>query len=420
MLGARRQARWVRDSMELRAGLASALSAAATFLAGLVVARALPPDERGTLAVIQVTMILLAAPAALGMGPAVVYFLPQRPHERHSIIATGLTVAGSASVVVTALGIAGLTFLSRPGVASIQLLGVVPFAVSGVMVEIWRARGDTRSWNRGRVAGPISWLAAATVVTATGSASVQSLVIAQVTVYTFVWICVTALQREALSSVLERRVVSRTMAAEMTIYGAPTAGAHLLGHASRRLDLLLIAAVVPSALVGQYAVAATWSSSLLVIGLTLGQPSTARIAALPREESMRAARRVVISVVPPIMAMTALAIASAPAAIPFLFGDDYRKAVGPAMVLCVGTGLAAIGSILTEMSRATGHPGIPLLAEAISVGSALVAVPILTARWSINGTAVASVLGYGLAAACLLGVLQWRSGHRHTFGQGID
>jgi O-antigen/teichoic acid export membrane protein len=94
--------------------------------------------------------------------------------------------------------------------------------------------------------------------------------------------------------------------------------------------------------------------------------------------------------------------ALAPFAIPLLFGDDFRGATRPLLLLLPGVVLYGPVSILVVfLSIRSGRPRLSLLVSVIGLVVTAAASFLFIPRWEASGAAAASAVGYaagGLAA----------------------
>jgi O-antigen/teichoic acid export membrane protein len=99
--------------------LASALTSLLNFVFWIIVARFYSPADVGLASAVIAALALLASTAHLGLGLAIIRFLPQADEDANSLINMALTIGTLAAVLITGIFIIGLRFWS-PALLFIQ------------------------------------------------------------------------------------------------------------------------------------------------------------------------------------------------------------------------------------------------------------------------------------------------------------
>jgi O-antigen/teichoic acid export membrane protein len=171
-----------------------------------------------------------------------------------------------------------------------------------------------------------------------------------------------------------------------------------------RLDQLLISMAAPMAVLGNYAVAVAWATVLSVIGIgfsTVVLSDSARIdlaSASDVEVASGRLRRAAIIV----LLVGLLTCASAPIAIPLLYGSRFSAAVLPAMILSLASIPLYLNLMLHEFSRGVGLPSAGWLPETAGLAAGLLGLKILYFRFGMIGAATASFISYNVILILLL------------------
>jgi O-antigen/teichoic acid export membrane protein len=170
-----------------------------------------------------------------------------------------------------------------------------------------------------------------------------------------------------------------------------------------RADLFVLNATVAAATVGRYAVALLVAEVGLMIPRSLAAVVLPRVSALedsaPRAEQelvMSKAVRHTVALALPTAAMLAIGMLT----IPFVFGEGFREAIGPGMVLIPGVLLAGLGTTLAAAIVGKGRPDLPLRTGLIVTPLTLVAYVLVIPELEAYGAALVSVAA-GLAVALL-------------------
>lgn len=166
--------------------------------------------------------------------------------------------------------------------------------------------------------------------------------------------------------------------------------------ANYRLDVFFLAAFVPVADVGVYAVAVTLVEVLWQLPHAISRSVLPRVVSgqIDRAKVNRLARLLAA-------VLTALALAglvgTALLTVPLL-GTDYRRV--PALVAMMLPGVLLVGATkpLAAWTLAQGHPRINLQASAMGFAVVVVANLALVPHYGISGAAIASTLSYAVTA----------------------
>jgi O-antigen/teichoic acid export membrane protein len=180
-----------------------------------------------------------------------------------------------------------------------------------------------------------------------------------------------------------------------------------------RFDQALLMLLVPSVVLGQYVIAFSWSSIVMLIGSGVSPVLLARSAAAaatraPAEvEQVFARFRALVWI---IGGVAGCAAAAGPLVIPLLFGAAFVPAVTPAVVLCFAAAMLSINLSLHEIARGFGHPGVGVTAEIVGLVVAMTLLLLLARTHGATGAAVAALVGYATSCALLVRGLRRRMG----------
>jgi O-antigen/teichoic acid export membrane protein len=162
--------------------------------------------------------------------------------------------------------------------------------------------------------------------------------------------------------------------------------------------------LVPAAVLGQYAVAATWSGVVMLLGGGLLSVLLARSAAVGADASagqMRALFAQFRLVVLAVGLLGGVAALAAPITVPLLFGRAFAPAVLPAILLCLSSVIFTLTLALHEIARGLGYPGAGIPAEVARLGVAAVFLLLLLRPLGGTGAAIASIAGCSTALVVL-------------------
>jgi O-antigen/teichoic acid export membrane protein len=190
---------------------------------------------------------------------------------------------------------------------------------------------------------------------------------------------------------------------QMLAFGAKVQPGAISQLANLRLDQMLMAAFLPTAQLGLYAVAVSASSITSVV------PSAIRIVLTPTVAQadqrgtegttaleQRLHRYWLLNVAAGITLLVVL-----PWLLPAIYGSDFGPAVLPAEILVIAAVLLGGKQILTGASYGLGTPFLVSQSEIVSLACTVVGLVLLLRPLGITGAALASLFAYGVSFAVL-------------------
>ena len=385
------------------------------FVSVLVLARGLEPGDRGAVAFITVSALVISSLASIGTAEATRVFAAQRPTARPRLLTNVVLVSAAGGLVGGGLACAALVVPADVRPAGVGSLGLAAIAAGGVVGAIGLAGAAYlhgcsrfREYSRLLAAGP--WLyALLTGATWVGwGLTVDRAAVAWVAAQTVpaVLFCGVA----ARGTGFGRPDIG--LLAETVRYGARAwlgGLAHLL---NARVDQVLLGLLASQAALGAYAVAVNASEVLFYL------PSAVASALLPAvargggaagvERTLRVFRVVIL--------LTAVAVGVAatlgPVLLPLIFGAAYRGAVEPFLWLLPSAIGFVASAVFSNALLASGAPALSSLGPVISLTVGVTLDLLLIPQLGASGAAIAAsaaLLCGGTAAAVAYGV---RSGLR--------
>lgn len=345
------------------------------FVAVLIIARALGPAGRGTVAFITVTALVVAHVAGLGVGEATTVLSARHPGRRPVLLANALAFFLGSGLTVGTLAFLGLLLsgiepagVDRPELV-ILWLGIVSCAVgeAGYSFLI----GVERLRRLAFVTGSASWVYAVLVFVLWAG---PGLTVGRAAL---AWTATEALRSVVLLSLAHRDTSfgrpRRALLLEEIGFGIRLWVGSLARFLNFRTDQILMGFIASEAALGFYAVAVNASEVLLYL------PSSAATALLPLiartepsrrgRETLRALRSVVF-----VTALGAVVAAFlGPVVLPAVFGDAFDESVVPFLWLLPGTFGFAASAVFSNALVGSSSPGLSSLGPLVSltVGFAL-------------------------------------------------
>jgi len=380
-----------------------------TFATGTLNARLLGPSGRGELAAIQNIPAYLGALASLGLPAAVGYYTARRPGEARALVVTGSGLCLAASLPAILIG-----YLVMPWALSSQPARVVHdarlylsfVALQAVNVIPYVALQGLRQfdvWNMWRMAPNVASLLAILAAWLLRSPHAGTVARGYLMTYALIapFVYLTLWSRSSPG-------VARTGShvRDLFRYGLPNAVTAPAGLLNLQLDQMLLAAWLPSNLLGLYAVGVSWSALSSPIFSALGSVIFPTLASVHdvNEQRIMVSRALRLAILVVIVLGVGLA-AVTPLLLPLLFGAPFRGAVPPALVL-VGAGmLLNLNNLCAEILRGMGVPRWTMYSQFAALPVTIVSLLVLLPRWSIIGAAVSSILAYAVVEiVCLVGI----------------
>lgn len=416
-----------RDTALTAAGQLAAVASA--FAVTLVGARVLTPEQFGALSWALAWLTFLAVLAEAGLTQVATIVFARQDRRSHPVLARRLLAALAAAVLVTAalwqglLGPATAAAGSPPGVYRPLVLVValwLPVAALGpVLVNVFRARdrfGLALAFGE-HVRRVV--LVAVLLVVAAGAASAGE------TRTALAWTAAIETAVFLVALVLLLRLVGRAStgrhAAGRPADGdapggpAPSAGrllrsggtfavATLASVTVPQAGVWLLAVVAPAEEVAEFSVAVR-IAVLVAVPTAIGMRTLApRIAAAAGAGRLAALQEPVRRFAVWSTAVTALAVAVLAAAgsvlLPAVFGEEYREALAPALVMCAGV---LVNAWTGPCSVVLSHAGRPRVVAVSALGAAL-GFAGLAVWWGAlgGGTGVAAAAAVAMAGRNLL------------------
>jgi len=167
-----------------------------------------------------------------------------------------------------------------------------------------------------------------------------------------------------------------------------------------RLDQLVLALLVSSAALGQYAVAVSLSVLAGPLVMAFGHvafPGLARGEQVVDTIKTAIKGSIAVSVV-----SLALILAAGPFVVPVLFGPGYTSVTVLLLVLAPGAAVVVVNQVLGDLLRGLGRPGAVAVCEWVGIVSTVVGLVLLVPHLGVMGAAVTSTITYVVVFVLLL------------------
>jgi O-antigen/teichoic acid export membrane protein len=372
------------------------------FAAVLILARALGPTGRGTIAFITVTALVAARVAGLGVGEATAVFVARRPEARGALLANvvAFTLAGALLAAAVACGALVALGDARPaglGVGELAILAGAALVSAVAEGGYFFLLGCNRLRPLALVTATASWAYPLILVV------LWSTVGLTVVRAALAWTAAEAIRAAAYLGQSARGVRPARLDVRLLLEAVRFGTRAWVGGLARflnfRTDQILMGFLASEAALGVYAVAVNASEVLLYLPAATATallPAAARAdGGLRTEQALRAFRSAAV-----VTAVAGLAAALVgPVVLPLAFGAPFEASVTPFLWLLPGAlGFAAI-AVFSSALMAASSPGLssvgPLVSLVLGVALDLVLIP----RFEASGAAAAACAAF-VAGGC--------------------
>jgi O-antigen/teichoic acid export membrane protein len=383
-------------------------------VSGVLLARSLGPAGRGQLAAVLLWPGLTVAVMSLGLVGAVAYFASSQPEHTRAIVGTGLVVALGESVVVMVAGYlligAALAHYGATTVfaARLYLLFAPASLLSLVAAATLQGRMRIGAFNGVRLLVIVFSVAGLVYLLVRHEVTLTSIVV----VYLIAnWLTMLA----ALGMLATNRWFAlrpqRDLVKPMLTFGLKSHLGSVSHLANERADQALISLILAPVYLGLYAIAATLTAPVVLIGTSLAIIALPFVGAAQSVGERRTRFAVLVRATVLLSAATAaVSFAALPLLIKFLFGTAFLGALTPARILVLAAVFMSTNIALAAGLNGFNRPFVPSLAQLCAAVITVVALSVLLPTLGIVGAAIASLLAYAAATAYMAGFAVSRLG----------
>jgi O-antigen/teichoic acid export membrane protein len=399
----------------LRVFSAQVAGNAGYFVSVVLLAHALPPDQRGAVAFVTVSALVISTLASIGTNEATKVFAARRPEARPRLLSNIVLVSAAGGVLGGLAACGALIALhdSRPeGVNSLELAAIAAGSVVGALglagAAFLHGTSRFRIYSRLLAFGPWLYAVLLAIMGMNGGVTVDRAVIA--------WVAAQAVPALLFCGAAARGTgfgrPDLRLLAETFRYGirAWLGGlAHLL---NARVDQVLLGLLATQAALGTYAVAVNASEVLFYVPSAVGTALLPAVARMGVDAGVDRTMRVFRVVMILTLGAVAVAAAVGPLLLPIVFGDYYHGSVTPFLLLLPSAIGFVASSVFSNALLASGAPARSSLGPVVSLTIGVTLDLILIPKHGASGAAIAAsaaLLCGGAAAAIAYGM---RSGLR--------
>jgi O-antigen/teichoic acid export membrane protein len=362
-------------------------------ITGVLIARWLGPSGRGDYAAVTAYFGLALVFFDLGLGPSVMFHVSKqkRAHADYVWTAMGLLVplALVATLVSVILGVTvfGDSPSRRAGFLILPISIAVSFAAAPASSALQSL--DLGRWNLVRVSQPVVFCVLILSAHYVRTLNVALIIIIMTVSLSFQTALAWWLY---IGSCSPRGHFRPEHVRTMLRFGVLNMSSTSPNVMNNRFDQVVLAVIVSSAALGQYAVAATLSVLAAPLVGAFGNVAFPSLARGERvRETIRTATRgsLLVSFVG-----IALILVAGPFIVPVLFGPGYQDVPRLLLVLAPGAIVVSVNQVLGDVLRGLGRPGAVAVCEWVGVISTIGGLALLVPHVGVIGAALTSTVTY--------------------------
>jgi O-antigen/teichoic acid export membrane protein len=379
----------------------------------LTSARALGPEGRGDLLLINLWPIVIGLLAELGLANAYRFWVAREPERVSRLFSNAVMYAAIAGTVSVVLGYLIVPHLIAERPADVMFLLSIYMLNIPAMIFLSLMRGLLEGTKR------FGW-AGATRLTFFG---VQALG------FGGLWLMHKLTVASAAYTMMSSQIPAITLALIAVFihlhprwepswkefknslhYGLRDYAGGVADFTTLRLDQMMLAGMASSAAIGLYIVAVRLSELTTYVAGAAARALMPEVAAT--REGARAetllARTLRLTLYANVLLLIPLWF-GAPLLLRILFGKSFVPATGAFRWLLAAAVVWSASAIVISGLQGFGYPGLSTIARFFSAGATALTLPILLPRHGINGAAIASLIGYSvLLSVSLFALLRRR------------
>jgi O-antigen/teichoic acid export membrane protein len=374
-------------------------------IAGIVLARALGPTERGEYAAITSWFGVVLMVGGMGQPAALCYYVARQPERAREYVATSRAMMLTTGIIALTGGLLLAPLLAH-GNATVTLGYRIAFGASiaapiGASYTFSLQARDLRRWNVLRLAQPVASMIAVIVLWRLRLLSLNvALIIITVTMALQMLWAYTNCRRVGLAPGHARIELIRPL----FVYGAAQIAAATPALLNADLDQLILSQTVPAPDLGRYAIAVTLTQLPIPVVSAIGNVAFPRLASQQgtTAATLRLQRRALLGSAGLAVAMLVPLAVLAPWFVPLVFGAAYRGAVPLMWILTPGTVFLSCGQVVGDLLRGRSHPSTVAWAQGFAAIFTVALLFALLPVVGVSGAAIASTVAYGVAFFVML------------------
>ncbi len=374
-------------------------------LTSILAARMLGPVGRGEYAAIIIWPMGIVMLFSFGMNQAIAFNVAQRAFTLSEVVAAATTIGLIQSAFTIIVGLLIVPHALAHYSPTVQHLGTVFVLVtpalifSGYPANLFQGLPDLLRFNLIRITAQFTFFAGLVALYFTSRGTLRSVISWQVLGY------IAALSVGlvmAWHTLRPRLRWSKAAIPSLLHFGFRTQATNLSSYFNQRIDQLILSLFVPPQQLGFYAVAVTLSTAVTVFPQAAGIVTFSRGSGQGREDAVATiGHSFRASLVWLLLCCTVLYVL-APFLIRLVFGAAFDGSILACRILLPGALMIGLNQVLYNGASALGRPGLPSIAEGVSMAVTAIGLYSLVPHYGYIGAAVVSSVAYTVSFLLML------------------
>lgn len=392
---------------------------------GIVVARALGPEDRGYLALLALVWATATQLGGFGIPFGLSFAAARVPEAAASAlsgVARALRAQLALALLLSAAALAALTW-NDPGYVRVGALlavgAIAPAVLQQCGLSLLQGIQEFTPFNVLRVLPNLLFAAIATVLLAVGTDEFLLFAGGWALSRSVFW-PVTLRYAERATRRREDPAVAEVSPALVRSVGRRS----LLGGAqpleTYRVDQTVVAIFLSASSLGFYVVSLAFVNLPRFIASSLGLATAPSVASHPdHRQALSAMWRIWLAAIPAYALPILLLWWQAEPLTELLFGTAFAPSAEITRIMLLATVFFCARRLLSDLARAAGWPGVGSVAEVVAVAAAVPMLAVLVPALELEGVAWTMVAASALALCTLLVLLLWmiRAGEPAAWSQ---
>lgn len=389
---------------------------------GILAARVLGPTHRGEFQAVVIWPLAIGSLITLGMPQSIAFYVGRKAYSISETVTAVGVIALVQSVLSILIGLIAVHFALARYSPAVQHLGFIfvlftpVFILTGYPATLFQGAQDPLRFNIIRTAPTLIYFLGIVIFSAVHRLTIATAAAVQLAGY-----AVTVVLGLALTLLVFKPRWAWTAGAipKFLHYGVRTQATSITNYVNQRVDQMILSLFVPPRQLGLYVVAVTLSTAVTVFPQAAGIVTFGRGSAQTREDAIRTMGvSFRASLLWLLVCCTALFLL-APFLIHLVVGHAYDGSILACRILIPGAMMIGLNQVMYNGASALGRPGLPSIAEGVSVGITGLGLYLLVPRYGFIGAAVVSTIAYSISFLTMLVLCRTvlRVGFRDLLGQ---
>lgn len=380
----------------------------AGIITGILTARLLGPENKGELTAIILWPTFLTAVGTFGIANSITYISARFPDESEKVLSLGFLFGAIQSVFLIAIGMITIPLLLKNYTwetirLSLYYLSFIPISIFTLYQQSYlAARFNFKAFNIVRLMIGISILVGIIYLSI-----INRLIVANIVFVYFIG-NISALVTATYWIIHDYRPrikFAKSHIKLMVSYGFKSYLSDLSQVVGERLDQLIISIHLAPYQLGQYVVASTFITPVVLIGTSNSMVAMPTIAATHIGGQIDSYCRYIRRTLWLSFGLAIILLFTLPLLIRVLFGNEYVDALTPARILVVSSIFIGGNRVIQAGLKALNRPIISGIGGIIAVVLSLILLFFLLPTYGIIGASVASLITNVLLCVSLIAYL---------------